>query len=122
MADQAVVLGAGIAGLAAAGVLAKRFTTVTVVERDRLPDKPLNRRGASQGRHLHNLLSRGSHILDELLPGFLADLTAAGVVVLDDGDLGRLYTRMGSRGRSPPTASITANGSRFPTSTISRSE
>lgn len=95
MTDHAVVLGAGIGGLVAAAVLAERFSTVAVVERDRLPDKPIDRRGASQGRHLHSLLSRGSQILDELLPGFLADLTAAGALVLDDVDMGRIYSRIG---------------------------
>lgn len=95
MTDHAVVLGAGIGGLVAAAVLAERFSTVAVVERDRLPDKPIDRRGAPQGRHLHSLLSRGSQILEELLPGFLADLSAAGALVLDDVDMGRIYSRIG---------------------------
>jgi 2-polyprenyl-6-methoxyphenol hydroxylase-like FAD-dependent oxidoreductase len=95
VSDQAVVLGAGIAGLVAAAVLAEQFSTVAVVERDRLPDNPIDRRGAPQGRHLHSLLTRGSQILEELLPGFLADLTGAGALVLDDVDMSRIYSRIG---------------------------
>lgn len=95
MNDHAVVLGAGIAGLVAASVLAEPYASVTVVERDLLPNSPIDRRGAPQGRHLHSLLSRGSQILEELHPGFLADLTDAGALVLDDPDMRRIYSRMG---------------------------
>lgn len=95
MNDHAVVLGAGMAGLVAASVLAEQYASVTVVERDLLPDSPIDRRGVPQGRHLHSLLSRGSQILEELHPGFLADLTDAGALVLDDPDMRRIYSRMG---------------------------
>ena len=43
--DHAVVLGAGIAGLVAARVLADGYQRVTVVERDRLTDSMKDRRG-----------------------------------------------------------------------------
>ena len=77
-----------VAGLLAAAALAERFSeSVTVVERDLLPDRPIARRGAPQGRHLHSLLSRGSQTMDELLPGFLGDLATAGALVLDDANL-----------------------------------
>jgi len=56
---HAVVLGAGMAGLVAAGVLSEFYDSVTVVERDTLPDRPAHRRGIPQGRHVHILLSRG---------------------------------------------------------------
>ena len=78
IAEHAVVLGASMAGLLAARVLTDFYETVTVVERDWLPDGPVNRRGVPQGRHAHALLGRGSQILDELFPGFLDDLVAAG--------------------------------------------
>ncbi len=48
---QAVVLGAGMAGLLAARVLADAYQRVTVVERDPLPQRPANRKGVPQGRH-----------------------------------------------------------------------
>lgn len=81
--DHAVVVGGGIAGLAAAGVLAERFAKVTVVEQDTCSDPPEPRRGAPQGRHQHLLLMRGQLILEELLPGIRSELLAAGAVPLD---------------------------------------
>jgi 2-polyprenyl-6-methoxyphenol hydroxylase-like FAD-dependent oxidoreductase len=86
---HAVVLGASMAGLLAARVLADFYETVTVVERDRLSDDPVNRRGVPQGRHAHALLGRGSQVLAELFPGFLDDLLAAGVPVFDYTDMSK---------------------------------
>ena len=65
------------------------YRTVTVVERDVLPDGPANRRGVPQGRHVHALLGRGSQVLSELFPGFLDELVAAGAPVLDYSDLSK---------------------------------
>ena len=70
--DHAVVLGASMGGLLAARVLADAYQQVTVVERDRLPESVLDRRGVPQGRHAHGLLPRGAQILDELFPGLLS--------------------------------------------------
>jgi 2-polyprenyl-6-methoxyphenol hydroxylase-like FAD-dependent oxidoreductase len=95
MTDQAVVLGAGIAGLLAATALAEKFPHVTLVERDRLPDSPIDRRGAPQGRHLHSLLSRGWQTIDELLPGMLAELVREGATIIDDANMARIYVRNG---------------------------
>jgi 2-polyprenyl-6-methoxyphenol hydroxylase-like FAD-dependent oxidoreductase len=80
--DHAVVLGASLAGLLAARVLADAFERVTVVERDPLPDAAENRRGVPQDRHAHVLLARGAQILDELFPGLLDDLVAGGAPVV----------------------------------------
>ncbi len=80
--DHAVVLGASMGGLLAAGVLADAYQRVTVVDRDLLPADVADRQGVPQGRHAHALLVRGAQILDELLPGLLADLAAAGVPAL----------------------------------------
>src|SRR6478672_4168640 len=76
--ERAVVLGASMGGLLAARVLADLFRTVTVVERDVLPDDPANRRGVPQGRHAHVLLARGAQILDELFPRILNGLVVDG--------------------------------------------
>ncbi|MGH7011029.1 MAG: FAD-dependent oxidoreductase, partial [Caulobacteraceae bacterium] len=79
---HALVLGAGIGGLAAAGALAPHFERVTVVERDQLPDEPTTRLGAPQGRHVHALLAGGQQALEGLYPGFTKAIVAAGAVAL----------------------------------------
>ena len=84
--DHAVVLGAGVGGLLAARVLADVFPSVTVVERDVLPETGADRRGVPQGRHAHGLLPSGARILEELFPGLLADLVAAGVPTVSRPD------------------------------------
>lgn len=81
--NQAVVLGASMAGLLAARVLAERFEQVVVIERDVLPPAGEHRRGVPHGRHVHGLHPRGREILEELFPGFTATLTADGAVCGD---------------------------------------
>lgn len=76
--DRAVVVGASVAGLLAARVLADHFTEVVLVDRDRLPAEAAHRRGVPQGRHLHSLLGRGDEILRDLFPGIRDDFAAAG--------------------------------------------
>jgi hypothetical protein len=51
--STAVVLGASISGLLAARVLADCYSSVTVVERDVLPEQSVNRRGVPQGALPH---------------------------------------------------------------------
>lgn len=95
LGEHAVVLGAGMAGLLAARVLSEFYDSVSVVERDRLPDHPCHRRGIPQGRHVHNFYSRGLQVVEELFPGLLDDLARAGAVVVDNGDLSNFYVRSG---------------------------
>lgn len=76
---RAVVLGASMAGLLAARVLAEHFAEVVVLERDDL-SAPGDRRGVPQGRHVHALLARGRLVLEELFPGITAELLADGAV------------------------------------------
>ena len=83
---HAVVVGAGMAGLLAARVLANHFERVTIVDRDRVPDGPRFRPGVPQSRHLHVLLSRGLECLERLFPGFEAALVAAGVPVVEGSE------------------------------------
>ena len=82
-------------GLLAARVLSDFFRTVTVVDRDSLPDDPAHRRGVPQGRHTHLLLARGGQVIEELFPGILDELVADGVPVWGDGDLSKLYMSIG---------------------------
>ncbi|MCJ0873001.1 NAD(P)/FAD-dependent oxidoreductase [Streptomyces sp. AP-93] len=82
--DHAVVLGAGMAGLLAARVLAMRFSRVTVIERDELPDgEPVFRPGLPQTRHTHVLWARGLDLIELMLPGITGKLLAAGAVLAD---------------------------------------
>jgi 2-polyprenyl-6-methoxyphenol hydroxylase-like FAD-dependent oxidoreductase len=81
--DNAIVLGASMAGLLTARVLADAYTRVTVVERDNLPSDMSHRRGVPQGVHLHGLHAGGRQVLDELFPGFTEQVVAAGAEVGD---------------------------------------
>ncbi len=76
--DRAVVIGASMAGLLAARVLADHFAEVVLVDRDRMPTAMEVRRGVPQGRHVHVLLGRGEEILRELFGGIHEDFLAAG--------------------------------------------
>lgn len=90
-----VVCGASMAGLFAARVLSDFYETVTVVERDLLPETSAHRRGVAQGRHLHMMLSPGSSYADELFPGLLDELAAAGAHVFVPTDPSPFYMRFG---------------------------
>ena len=81
--DHAIVVGASIAGLLAARVLADHFRQVTLLERDRLPDTPSARSGVPQARHAHVLLVRGRMILEGFFPGLVDELTADGAILFD---------------------------------------
>ncbi|HEV2364844.1 MAG TPA: hypothetical protein VGS12_11680 [Caulobacteraceae bacterium] len=77
---EAVVVGAGVGGIAAAGALAPFFDRITVLERDRLAAEPAWRLGAPQGRHVHVLLAGGQRALEQIFPGFTEALLAGGAV------------------------------------------
>src|SRR6201995_1028622 len=81
---HAVVIGASIAGLCAARVLADFYDRVTVFERDELPRTPVNRTAVPQGRHVHLLMARGAAEFDALFPGLLDDMVTAGVPKLEN--------------------------------------
>lgn len=85
LGKQAVVIGAGIAGLSAARVLADFFERVIVLERDDLPVQDRARPGVPQGRQPHLLLGGGYAALAELFPGLGRDLGLAGAVPYEAG-------------------------------------
>ncbi|HEX8344846.1 MAG TPA: FAD-dependent oxidoreductase [Actinoplanes sp.] len=85
MTGDAVVIGAGMAGLAAARVLADRFARVTVVDRDSLPEGADSRRGVPQGAHPHALLAVGRTALEQLFPGLTDELVELGARWIDVG-------------------------------------
>jgi 2-polyprenyl-6-methoxyphenol hydroxylase-like FAD-dependent oxidoreductase len=82
---QAVVIGAGIGGLTAAGALADHFERVIVLEKDALPQEAADRVGVPQGKHVHALLAGGQRALDELFPGFERALVKGGAVSIRVG-------------------------------------
>ena len=88
----AVVIGAGIAGLLAARVLAESVGRVVVLDRDTLPEDAVPRGGAPQSAHAHALLSRGLRALEELVPGLTAELEAHGALPGDPQEAFRWIT------------------------------
>jgi 2-polyprenyl-6-methoxyphenol hydroxylase-like FAD-dependent oxidoreductase len=84
--ERAVIIGASMAGLLAARVLAEHSAEVVLLERDELPDAAVARKGTPHAVHPHGLLARGRLILDTLFPGFSDALVARGAL---RGDIGR---------------------------------
>lgn len=82
--QNAVVIGASIAGLCAARVLSDFYDRVTLFDRDELPSAPVNRGAVPQDRHVHLLMARGAVEFDALFPGLLDDMVAAGVARLQN--------------------------------------
>jgi 2-polyprenyl-6-methoxyphenol hydroxylase-like FAD-dependent oxidoreductase len=80
LGKQAVVIGGGVGGLAAAAAVSDYFEDVIVLERDELPDQTMPRAGTPQARHAHALLGGGERALESLFPGFTTALTEAGAV------------------------------------------
>jgi 2-polyprenyl-6-methoxyphenol hydroxylase-like FAD-dependent oxidoreductase len=97
--NHAVVLGASMAGLLAARSLSEFYDTVSVVERDPLPETGSGactpRRGVPQGRHLHGLLPRGAQVFEELFPGILDQMVLDGAQYLDGRDLSLIHYEVG---------------------------
>lgn len=115
-----VVIGASMAGLAVAGVLAPLVRTVTLIERDRLADHAdldqvahghrrasthdpahgpvpvTSRRSVPQGRHAHALLAAGREALDRIFPGVIAEVTDAGGLRVD-GAANNIWYQVGGR-------------------------
>lgn len=87
---QAVVIGAGLAGLMSARVAADHFTHVTVLEKDEYSG-PEPRKGVPQGNHIHVLWTVGSAILEQSFPGLFAALAEDGGVGFDNSADMRWY-------------------------------
>jgi 2-polyprenyl-6-methoxyphenol hydroxylase-like FAD-dependent oxidoreductase len=83
--ERAVVIGASMGGLAAAGALAPHFERVVVLEQGALASQPTHRAGTPQGLHTQIIQMSGLLALDQLFPGFEADLARAGAVPIKVG-------------------------------------
>jgi 2-polyprenyl-6-methoxyphenol hydroxylase-like FAD-dependent oxidoreductase len=88
---HAVVVGASMAGLLAARILVDRFETVTLIDKDPLPDEANIRPGTPQARHIHVMQKAGQETLEDLFPGYSDDVIEAGGLVLDLASDVKLY-------------------------------
>jgi 2-polyprenyl-6-methoxyphenol hydroxylase-like FAD-dependent oxidoreductase len=111
---EVVVIGASMAGLLAARVLADHFEQVTLVERDTFPPPGVNRKGVPQGKHTHVLLERGRQIIEEYLPGLTDELARLGAASVADASLNVRWFHSGAYHR-PGTSGISALGVSRPT-------
>lgn len=107
-ATHAVVLGGGTAGMLAATALARHVDRVTVLDRDRLPSGPDQRKGVPQARHAHVLWSGGGQVIESLLPGTVERLLAAGAHRISLPEQTVSLTAYGWQHRFPATQSMIA--------------
>lgn len=103
MGAHALVLGGGLAGLLAASVLIRHADAVTVIERDRLPDGPVDRKGTPQMRQTHLLPGPGARLIDGLVPGFLQRVVDRGAQRVSVPDR---WLLLASRGWHEPLGSF----------------
>ncbi|MGW3308323.1 FAD-dependent oxidoreductase [Streptomyces sp. NPDC001073] len=75
---RAVIVGGSLAGMLAAAAVKDHFDGVDIIEAHEVPAGPEARVGVPQAAHLHILLSGGARAIDELLPGTIDQLLAAG--------------------------------------------
>ncbi|MFT6904405.1 MAG: flavin-dependent dehydrogenase [Oleiphilaceae bacterium] len=101
--SKAIVIGAGIAGLINAKILAKHFNEVIILEKDKVSDDciPEHRKGLPQAHHQHILLMKGRELFESIFPGFDNELASMGAPELSySNDIG-LYVGHGKLPRFP---------------------
>jgi flavin-dependent dehydrogenase len=81
----AIVIGGNLAGCLAAKVLLQHYDRVFILEKADFDDEVGTRRGVPQEHHVHLLLLKGKQVLEEIFPGILRQLEAAGAIVADLG-------------------------------------
>lgn len=111
---RVVVIGASMAGLLAARVLADHFEQVTLLERDTFPAPGANRKGVPQGKHTHVLLELGRQIMEKYLPGLTDELTRLGATSIADASLNVRWFHSGGYHR-PGVSGISGVGVSRPT-------
>ena len=82
---RAIIVGAGIGGLAVSRVLADYFNEVVILDRDELPDDVTSRAGVPQDKQPHGLLGGGLKVLENFFPGFGEELRKAGAEPMQPG-------------------------------------
>ena len=79
---SAIVIGGSITGLLSARVLSDYYDSVTVIERDSLPNDAEYRNGTPQAHHLHTLLAEGQELLKKFFPNIEQDFEEYGAPYL----------------------------------------
>ena len=82
---KAIIVGAGIGGLAAAGALSPLCDSIIIIDKDALPDSAEPRKSIVQANHLHSLLIGGQNILEKYFPNITQDIVSAGGITLRAG-------------------------------------
>jgi len=103
---SAIVIGGSITGLLSARVLAEKFTSVTIVERDIFPDHPTARKGVPQSIQPHTFLVKGYRLLEENFPGIGMKLTEAGALKIDWAREFYLFDKLGWRANAQDPSDI----------------
>ncbi|WP_433207342.1 FAD-dependent oxidoreductase [Nocardia sp. CA-107356] len=80
-------------------MLSDIFEKVTVVERDALPTTPVARKGVPQSEQLHALMPLGADLLEELFPGWRAEMDEHGCPTVDEVRDALYWTAYGWRAR-----------------------
>ena len=108
---RVTVVGAGAIGGTIGVLLHQAGNEVTLVDRDRLPEGPLPRKGVPQGPQAHGLHARGYLILSELFPGLLEE--ARQLIGLSIRDFGKMRWYFDARPIKPAdTGLLSIAGSR----------
>lgn len=81
--NSAIVIGSGMAGLAAARVLSDHYSEVLVVDRNRLDECADEPWGVPHGGHTHWLLASGKMRWENFFPGLFDQIVKAGAVKAD---------------------------------------
>ncbi|MFW6384449.1 MAG: NAD(P)/FAD-dependent oxidoreductase [Halodesulfurarchaeum sp.] len=98
---RAIVVGAGVAGLFTARVLADAYSQVLLLDRDPLPAGAVDRDGVPQATQPHFLLEAGRAIAADLYPAFTETLLAEGGLVVDWSNDLTYYDRGGVLAAGP---------------------
>ena len=88
--------------------MADHFERVTLIERDAYSDTAEVRKGIPQANHVHGLLLRGRHILEQFFPGLQDDMIAEGVPLIDMANDIAWFTRAGWGVRFPSELKVLA--------------
>ncbi len=94
---EVIVMGGSLAGLLAARVLSDHFEKVTIIERDKVHDRPETRKGQPQTRHVHALLASGLEVMTRYFPDLPDGLGAGGAILTDMGLRTRWFAAGGYR-------------------------